>query len=351
MQQNYLADIKFLYEEIIVGGSADSGSTAPTPYQRETKEIFQKVLNYIKSCSWSNVETVKFITQYFIMGQSNMADAWSRMKPNRPSKAESTFRSQWQSINQYLNAVFPSNMIEIFTSEDIKKMKEISSTIDALLVSNRGIERDLGEQLIGELQKLPLPSKRYSVADCSYEIKVLKRLSLQSYQVLLATCDKEKLSYLFAVLLESGSTKGTVNKERLGMIHAYTKANEKIPQKQIVKNSIAEYTDKTVDVKPNKMNSQLLPHAQEQIEALIKGVEPSEKVSPIAVQVVSDYIAETCARRLSALKPEDLSCVYQQLLSDDKDTTTDRLIQIFCNKDMIGYEMERLSIKREKAKA
>lgn len=225
MKQNFLADIKFLCEEIIEKGCVGSGSEKSQEYRKETIDILQKVVNYIKSCTWSEVETAKFTAQYFKYGQNRLADAWRIMYPQRPPKADSTFRTQWQKMNQYLYSVFPSDMSNTFITEDYKKLQEISGLVDALITCDKGIGHDLGERLIKESQSLPLSSKKFSVEDCSHEITVLKCLSIQTYERLLNTCDKEKLAYVFSELLKPVSRDGSTNIEQLEFIKAYSKAN------------------------------------------------------------------------------------------------------------------------------
>lgn len=420
MTKNILSDIEVLLVEIIDTGHRKVSGDIDVPYKDETKAVFSKLLSYVRGGGWTDNDTAKFVAQNFMLGQGNLADAWKQRFPSKPEKADSTMRTQWQKVNRYLEHVLPSNLIDIFVTENMEGLEKLSVTIDSLRFNDKRIESELGEQLVYELQDLPLSSKKYSVEDCLHEIEVLKRLSTVTYRAIMDTCDKSKMAYAFYVLTRPSNIKGEINESRLEFVKAFTEVgtavNGDLNSSEVFDaensqgyhgfNAIREYingvyvSDDTVvnpeilyflhdytthdgilngisqfnreevayvmseiengndmfidaikNGRPTPENSlkdeySLVSGCQEKIESIVEGVSPSSNLSPLAVQVVTDYMKSKMYERLNSLKPEELAKVYKDMLSDE-DTSTDKMIHLFNKEGVSEYEAERLKLKRE----
>lgn len=404
MARNVLADIDVLFVEIVDVGFKKIGTDIKVPYKEETKRVFSKLLSYIRGGSWIDNETAKFVAQNFMLGQSNLADAWHSRYPSKPEKADSTMRTQWQKVNNYLSNVLPNDIVDIFVTENMERINDIDVIIDTLHFNDQRVESILGEQLVYELQCLQIPSKKYSVSDCSHEIEVMKRLSSKTYQELLATCDKSKLAYAFHSMTRPSSTKGDINRIRLEFIKAFAECTEEVKSNDIfptlrgyigdtepledsvvnpdilydlhsyftsdgILSNFSKYDKKDLayilreldngnevflealrNGRPNSDKSslkyRLLEGVQGLVEDMIEDVEPSSKISPVAVQVLSDYILDSVKNRLGSLKPEELARVYKDMIDSDS-TKTDALIEKFISKGVSEYENERLALKKD----
>lgn len=224
MARNILKEMELLIDEIINKGFKTSEQIGSVMYKDFTKETLEKLLRYIQKCTWSNVDTVKFIAQNFMVGQSNLASVWSSMYPSRKPRTSPTMRNQYQNINHYLEAVLPEDLTEIFLLEKVDRLQELSLTIDSLYINDQRIELALGEQLICDLQDLPRTVKTFEVDECTYEISVLKQLSLLNRRNLLETCDKEKLAYIHQTVIRNPMLKGKINLHRFDFVRAFSVA-------------------------------------------------------------------------------------------------------------------------------
>lgn len=330
MARNILKEMELLIDEIINKGFKTSEQIGSVMYKDFTKETLEKLLRYIQKCTWSNVDTVKFIAQNFMVGQSNLASVWSSMYPSRKPRTSPTMRNQYQNINHYLEAVLPEDLTEIFLLEKVDRLQELSLTIDSLYINDQRIELALGEQLICDLQDLPRTVKTFEVDECTYEISVLKQLSLLNRRNLLETCDKEKLAYIHQTVIRNPMLKGKINLHRFDFVRAF---------------SVAEVDNIGI----SKSNEGIWEEAEKEIESIIEGVEPSDKVSSQVAQVLSDYILDNMKTRLSLLNPQELARVYQDLQSSEENKTS-KLLNVFSKEEMQQYEIERLNIKRDYVK-
>ena len=140
------------------------------------------------------------------------------MYPDKPEKADSTFRVNYQNINNYLRNVFPVNLIEMFVTDDKIALESLSRLIDSLYLNDKRIETQLGSQLCYSLSKLVLPAKKYDVDECLTELQVLRTLSVSNSMDILSTCDENKLAYVYHVLTRPSVIKGKLNETRLSFV-------------------------------------------------------------------------------------------------------------------------------------
>lgn len=99
------------------------------------------------------------------------------------------------------------------------------------------------------------------------------------------------------------------------------------------------------DGNPDK-GAELLDGVSESVEAAIEGAGVSEKVSPVAVQVLSDYMSDVMKRRLASLKPDELARVYADMFEEG--TQAWQLAQKFTSEETIALEQQRLYVKSKK---
>lgn len=219
MSKNILADLNSLSVEMLDGDghSLHEGSTVA---------VFEKLIGYVRNCTWSDNDTVRFICRNFNISQSDMPGLWSMMYPDKAEKADSTFRVQYHNINKYLGNIFPNNLYDIFIGDKQDELSSLSSLIDALYFNDKRIEPELGAQLCYTLSQLDLTGKKYGVDECKTELEIIRLLSMQRNTALLEKCDKSKLAYVYWVLTRPSVTKGVLNQTRLSFIKAMTDMNE-----------------------------------------------------------------------------------------------------------------------------
>lgn len=306
MSRNVLSELDILTNEVVDVGYRDF-SGEKRPYSSVVQRVFSKLLGYVRGGSWTDNDTAKFVAQNFHVGQSNLSEAWSRMYPSKQPKADATMRTQYQKINKYLSNVLPVNLVDIFINEDSDGLLELSSLIDALYLNDDRIESKLGEQLISELQSLPLTSKKYSVSECMDEVGIIKKLSMFNCKELLSKCDIGKLAYTYFVLTRPSVLKGELNKPRLDFIKAFSSLD--VPDVQVESVTDVRNMDMiSEDVDSNCFSTLGF------VSDYVKDVEVPEDtiVNPEVIKYLHSVTTQSgIMKGLSKFKKEDVAYVLQ----------------------------------------
>lgn len=243
MKANILADIENLLDEFFDTASEASSSVSKQRHEKYTTEVLEKLVEYIRNCSWSDNETMKFVARNFTVSQTYLPELWCQMYPDKPEKADSTFRVNYQNINNYLRNVFPVNLIEMFVTDDKIALESLSRLIDSLYLNDKRIETQLGSQLCYSLSKLVLPAKKYEVDECLTELQVLRTLSVSNSMDILSTCDENKLAYVYHVLTRPSVIKGKLNETRLSFVKQMVSMDSGIHIEQVESHVVdASYT-------------------------------------------------------------------------------------------------------------
>lgn len=214
MKENVLADIESLLDNIFDGESGVEKSST----DNFSRDVLEKLVEYVRNCNWSDNETIKFVARNFTVSQNYFPELWHTLYPDKPEKAESTFRTSYQSINSYLRNVLPKDLMSIFVTCNKAGLESLSRLIDSLYMNGRRIEDQLGSQLCYALSSLRLPSRKYDVKDCLNELQALRTLSVANSMDILKSCDESKLAYTYYVLTRPSVIKGKVNDVRLSFI-------------------------------------------------------------------------------------------------------------------------------------
>ena len=228
MAKNILSVVENLTVELLDNNVGVCTSKAETIHEEFTISVFEKLVDYIRSCSWSDNDTTKFVARNFTVAQSDLPFLWASMFPDRPLKADSTFRVQYQNINRYLATVFPSNLYDIFLNDEREALESINLTLDSLKLNDRRIEDELGSQLCFTLSSLPLTGKKFTMEECKYELSLMNKLSIENNIRELSNCDEAKLAYVYWVLTRPSVVNGNINKTRLDFIHGMLSSNSPI---------------------------------------------------------------------------------------------------------------------------
>lgn len=218
MKANVLADIENLLDTFYDTAHETEFGDSERSHEKYTYEVLQKLVEYIRNATWSDNETLKFVARNFTVSQTNLPELWCQMFPDKPEKADSTFRVNYQNINNYLRNVLPVNLVEMFVNDDKASLESLSRLIDSLYINDKRIETQLGSQLCYALSRLTLPSKKFDVGECLNELQVLRTLSVSNSIDILDTCDEAKLAYVYYVLTRPSVIKGKLNETRLNFV-------------------------------------------------------------------------------------------------------------------------------------
>lgn len=212
--------VESLAVEFLDTGSGVVVSSEAQLHDEFTVSVFEKLIGYIRECTWSTNDTTQFVARNFMVAQSDLPHLWASMYPDKPVKADSTFRVQYQNINRYLASVFPSNLYDIFINDERTLLEKLSLTLDSLKFNDRRIEDELGSPLCHILSQLDLSSKRFTLEDCKKELFLMNKLSTVNNVRELENCDKDKLAFVYWVLTRPSVVNGNINKTRLDFINA-----------------------------------------------------------------------------------------------------------------------------------
>lgn len=228
MAKNILSVVENLAVELIDGGVGVVSGKSESLHDEFTVSVFEKLVDYIRNCTWSDNDTTKFVARNFMVSQSDLPFLWASMFPDKPLKADSTFRVQYQNINRYLANVFQSNLYDIFLNDERTELEKISLTLDSLSLNDKRIEEELGSQLCYTLSSLPLTGKKFSIDDCKNELFLMNKLSIGNNIRELSNCDESKLAYVYWVLTRPSVVNGSINKTRLDFIQSMLSYTEDI---------------------------------------------------------------------------------------------------------------------------
>lgn len=216
MQKNILAELSTLLDDLNFSGSGSYWEGA----DNEALKVFERLVKYVRLCTWSDNDTTKFVACNFTHEQNSMPELWHSMYPTKPEKAQSTFRTQYQAINKYLEHVLPQNLTKLFAERNEVELKLLSEKIDSLYMNDTNIDAQLGGQLCCLLSKLDLSYKKFSVSECMQELRAMRLLSVARNIEMLETCDEHKLAYCYHVMTRPPVVAGKLNTRRLEFIQA-----------------------------------------------------------------------------------------------------------------------------------
>lgn len=240
MAKNILATLDGLTVEMLDSGVGVVSGVSKKLHDEFTVHVFERLVDYVRSCTWSDNDTTKFVARNFMVSQSDMPNLWSEMYPDKPLKADSTFRVQYQNINRYLSNVLPSNLLDIFINDERQPLEELNLTIDSLILNDKRVESELGSQLCYSLSSLPLTGKKYELSDCMTELTVMNKLSIGNNMKVLETCDESKLAYVYWVLTRPSVINGNVNTTRLDFIKEMLSCNEDVSYSKQTEITVAD---------------------------------------------------------------------------------------------------------------
>lgn len=225
---------------------------------------------------------------------------------------------------------FRTKLIKAYIEVQTDGVVEINSEGNDTSTSDIGVSTDVntlvgGDNINGVSTKVVDTLRRY-VGSKSYTkdtlinpeiIMAISRLSLERFAKMLKSFPKDEVAYVIDLLVSG-------DKDTLDMYNRFVG--------ETATTSIGDFV--------------FLPDFITKVQELTDDIKPSDKVSPAVVQVLSDYLVDSCMERLECLNPDELKRAYEDLKSGDTESVTVRLLEKFSSADMIDYETSRLGIKK-----
>lgn len=203
-------------------------------YSQETIVTFRNLKNFVVGCSWTDNPHYKFIVENKSLSSEELSIKYYSVTQGK-QKAAATFRVQRAEVCKILSGLFGNNLNEIFFTQNQEKLKEINNKIDLLSNGIMDIEKIFPDFILDNMKKHSLTGKYVSIEDCTKEIIILSRFTINYIQRELDALDPDKIAYIFSLLnsdiMRNVDGKYLINKDRLQLLvelNAYAKQQEKI---------------------------------------------------------------------------------------------------------------------------
>ena len=231
MGYNFFKDLKLVEDSVI-----KKGFVSEVVFSDSEKDLARKVVAFVEAHPFTTSESTSYICKNWRLNSVEITKRWNLEFEKQ--KSNNTFRSQIVTISGYfrqmlLTSLETDNLYQIFTQRNEKDMRDLSLIIDAIWQRDTDyfeptFDSLFSQEIVSFCKNISVEDGDFTIEDCEFEIRVLKKLMNSATESVLNNTDVSKVAFIRKLLNEplTCSTKREVNLNKVKVLRMFKVLNE-----------------------------------------------------------------------------------------------------------------------------
>lgn len=231
MGYNFFKDLKLVEDSVI-----KKGFVSEVVFSDSEKDLARKVVAFVEAHPFTTSESTSYICKNWRLNSVEITKRWNLEFEKQ--KSNNTFRSQIVTISGYfrkmlLTSLETDNLYQIFTQRNEKDMRDLSLIIDAIWQRDTDyfeptFDSLFSQEIVSFCKNVTVEDDDFTIGDCEFEIRVLKKLMNSATESVLNNTDVSKVAFIRKLLNEplTCSTKKEVNLNKVKVLRMFKVLNE-----------------------------------------------------------------------------------------------------------------------------
>ena len=185
--------------------------------------LFNRLKETVETCDFTSSKATKFVCKNWNSSSKDLVDKWYGLTGG--TKSKHTFRSQISTASTLLFSIFGNIQPSVFgdlaelSEEDLAIRHHLVDTLNSFVIEDVFAYNLFISEVLNYFEDSE-PTARYTMEECTNELKILKLLAKTNIYKLLDTCDSDKLKYLLSVLIQplTSIKNRSVNTDKLAVL-------------------------------------------------------------------------------------------------------------------------------------
>lgn len=216
LARNSFFDEMLLVKDCLAHGTYEiDGKVAR--YSKATKSIFNRLVSFVESCSFTNAKATKFFCGHWSVPRNQLLGIYNIVMD--ANIVEATLRGHISRASSLLYGLCPTFSADIFISENKEALYNLEMEIEAVEFSSI-LPEDLFIFEVCAYTDYRANSKSFNVSECEKELALLRLLTKSAIFKKIDGVDPDKLAFVLNTLVGRmvGVHDRTINEEKLAVL-------------------------------------------------------------------------------------------------------------------------------------